>query len=101
MQVNSGGTLAGNGTIDPPTAGGDAINSGGTLAPGTPGAAGHVLTIGSTLTSIPAALTPSRSRPAPATIPRPAITGNAVLSGNGTVVVTPQLGHYHATVYRS
>ena len=41
VQVNSGGTLAGNGTIDPPVAGGVTINSGGILEPGTPGAVRH------------------------------------------------------------
>ena len=96
VQVNSGGTLAGNGTIDPLVAAGVTINSGGTLEPGTPGAVG-TLTIVSNLyfnsgsgylVTITNAGTNSSTD----------VTG-ATLIGGGTVYVKPQLGQYHATTY--
>ena len=46
MVVNSGGTLAGGGTVDPVTV---TINSGATFAPGTPGAPGTSMTIAGNL----------------------------------------------------
>jgi autotransporter-associated beta strand protein len=62
VTVNATGVLAGNGIVDPLTV---AINSGGMLAPGTPGGFG-TLTIDGTL--LPGASTPSTSRREPATI---------------------------------
>ena len=50
VNVNAGGTLAGNGMIDPPVGNGIMVDAGGTLEPGTPGTAGGTLTITGSLT---------------------------------------------------
>ncbi|MGC1778474.1 MAG: autotransporter domain-containing protein [Xanthobacteraceae bacterium] len=97
VNVNSGGTLAGNGTIDPPMANGVMINSGGTLEPGTPGTAGGTLTITGGLTFTSGAdyeiqLTPTAHTSA-------TVSGNLALGG-GTVELAPlTLGHYSATMF--
>jgi uncharacterized protein with beta-barrel porin domain len=46
VTVNSGGTLSGDGTVDPPAV---TINAGGTLAPGLPGVPGTSMTIAGNL----------------------------------------------------
>ncbi len=97
VNVNSGGTLAGTGTIDPLTM---TINSGGTLQPGTPGGLG-TLAIAGTLTFNSGSFYAIDIAPGAGNNSKTTVTGNAVLNGNGTVEVTPQLGHYAAgTVYQ-
>jgi autotransporter-associated beta strand protein len=53
VTVNSGGTLIGTGTIDPPTM---TIASGGTFAPGTPGVPGTFMTVAGNLAFAPGAM---------------------------------------------
>ncbi len=100
LAVNNGGTLAGNGTIDGPLpATVVTINSGGTLAPGTPGGLG-TLTIGGTLNFNANSFYAIDIAPGAGNNSKTALTGvvsAANLNGNGTVVVTPQLGHYDTT----
>ena len=99
VDVN-GGTLAGTGTIDPGPTTDVNVNSGGTLAPGTPGGLG-TLTIDGTLTFASGSFYAINIEPSAGNNSKTAVTGNAVLNGNGTVEVTPQLGHYAAgTVYQ-
>jgi autotransporter-associated beta strand protein len=96
VTVNAAGTLAGTGIVDPLAV---TINSGGTLAPGTPGGFG-TLTIDGTLMfgagsfyAIDIGLGAGNSS-------KTAVIGAATLDGNGTVVVSPQLGHYGGAVYQ-
>ncbi|MGB7035301.1 MAG: hypothetical protein WBD71_07220 [Xanthobacteraceae bacterium] len=99
VNVNAGGTLAGNGTIDPPVGNGIMVYAGGTLEPGTPGTAGGTLTITGSLTFAPGAdyeiqLSPSAHGSA-------TVSGNLALGG-GTVELAPSgpLGaHYAATTF--
>jgi uncharacterized protein with beta-barrel porin domain len=99
VNVNAGGTLAGNGTIDPPVGNGIMVYAGGTLEPGTPGTAGGTLTITGSLTFASGAdyeiqLSPSAHGSA-------TVAGNLALGG-GTVELAPSgpLGtHYSASTF--
>ena len=96
--ATAGGTLAGTGSLDATTV---TIDSGGTLSPGSPTAPLGTFSITATndlafnsgsyyaITIAPGAGNNSKT----------AVTGTAALGGNGTVVVTPQLGHYGTTDY--
>jgi hypothetical protein len=86
----NGGTLAGTGTIDPTAV---TINSGGTLAPGTPGGFG-TLTIVGNLVFNAGSFYAVQIAPGAGNNSKTAVIGAAYLGGNGTVVVTPQLGKY-------
>ena len=96
LTVNNGGILAGNGTIDFPLTT-VTIAAGGTLAPGTPGSLG-TLTIDGALTFDANSYYAINIVPGAGNNSKTAVTGGvAGLNGNGTVVVTPQLGHYDTT----
>src|SRR5262249_22323929 len=90
VNVNAGGILAGNGTITLST--GLHVNAGGTLAPGTPGGLG-TLTATSGLFINPGSFYAVNIAPGAGNNSRLIFNGFANLNGNGTVVVTPQLGH--------
>jgi outer membrane autotransporter protein len=92
----SGGTLAGNGTIDPSPSTTVTINSGGILAPGPVGGIG-TLTIDGTLVFNANSAYAVQIGVGAGNNSNTAVTGTASLDGNGTVTVTPQLGHYNAT----
>ncbi len=94
-----GGTLAGTGTIDPLAM---TINAGGTLEPGTPGGFGTLNITGNlTFTGGSGSFYAIDIAPGAGNNSKVALTGAATLGGNGTVEVTPQLGHYTAgTVYQ-
>jgi autotransporter-associated beta strand protein len=96
VSVNATGTLAGTGIVDPLTV---TINSGGTLAPGTPGGFG-TLTIDGTLLFNAGSLYAINIAPGAGNNSKTAVVGSATLGGNGTVVMTPQLGHYEGAVYQ-
>jgi len=96
VSVNATGTLAGTGIVDPLTV---TINSGGTLAPGTPGGFG-TLTIDGTLLFNAGSLCAINIAPGAGNNSKTAVVGSATLGGNGTVVMTPQLGHYEGAVYQ-
>jgi hypothetical protein len=98
LAVNSGGTLAGNGTIDQPTTT-VTIDAGGTLAPGTPGGLG-TLTIDGTLIFNAESYYAVQIAPGAGNNSNTVISGTANLSGNGTVLVTPQLGRYSGATYQ-
>jgi plastocyanin len=90
----TGGTLGGTGTV-----GDTQIGGGGTLAPGSGGPSGtlHVTgTLGFSSNSIYAI----QIAPGAGNNSKTAVNGTADLGGNGAVVVTPQFGHYSATVYQ-
>ena len=95
--VNVYGTLAGTGTIDPTTV---TIQNGGTLSPGNTTSPLGTFSIIGTLVFSSGSTYAITIAPGAGNNSKTAITGNAVLGGNGTVVVTPQLGHYNATVYQ-
>ena len=91
VNVNSGGTLAGTGSIDPAMT----IFSGGTLAPGTPGIAGGTLNITGSVTfeggsSYQIAINPTQNSLG--------IVNGAVTINGGTVVLVPaaSLGAHYA-----
>ena len=96
VNVNATGTLAGTGIVDPPTV---TINSGGTLAPGTPGGFG-TLTIDGTLLFNAGSFYAINIGPGASNNSKTAVIGSATLGGNGAVVVTPQLGRYSGAVYQ-
>ena len=87
-----GGTLAGTGTIDPLAV---TINAGGTLAPGLPGGYG-TLNITGNLAFASGSYYAIDIAPGAGNNSKAALIGAATLGGNGTVEVTPQLGHYAA-----
>jgi hypothetical protein len=76
------------------------INSGGTLAPGTPGGFG-TLTIDGTLLFNAGSFYAINIAPGAGNNSKTAVVGSATLGGNGTVVMTPQLGHTKAQSIRS
>jgi uncharacterized protein with beta-barrel porin domain len=90
VTVDAGATLAGTGTIDPTAV---TINSGGTLAPGTPGGLG-TLTIVGNLAFNAGSFYAVQIAPGVGNYSKTAVIGTADIGGNGTVVVTPQLGKY-------
>jgi len=96
VTVNSGGTLSGVGLVDPPTT---TINSGGTLSPGNAANPLGTLTIAGTLNFNAGSFYAVQIAQGAGNNSKTVVTGTANLGGNGTVVVTPQLGHY-ATVYQ-
>jgi uncharacterized protein with beta-barrel porin domain len=96
VSVNAAGTLAGTGIVDPIAV---TINSGGTLAPGTPGGVG-TLTIDGTLLFNAGSFYVIDVAPGTGNNSATVVVGTATLGGNGTVVVTPQLGHYSGAVYQ-
>ena len=96
VTVNSGGTLSGVGLVDPPTT---TINSGGTLSPGNAANPFGTLTIAGTLNFNAGSFYAVQIAQGAGNNSKTVVTGTANLGGNGTVVVTPQLGHY-ATVYQ-
>ncbi len=89
--VSDGGTLAGNGTIDPLPTTTVTIDSGGTLEPGTPGGLG-TLTIDGTLTFNAGSFYAVQVLPGAGANSATAVNGTANLNGNGIVVATPQMG---------
>ena len=91
VNINSG-TLFDSGSI---TAAGVVVNSGGTLAPGTPGGYG-TLNITGTLTFASGSFYAIDIAPGAGNNSNVVLTGAATLGGNGTVEVTPQLGRYTA-----
>jgi autotransporter-associated beta strand protein len=96
VSVNATGTLGGTGIVDPLTV---TINSGGTLAPGTPGGFG-TLTIDGTLLFNAGSFYAINIGPGAGNNSKTAVIGSATLGGNGTVVVSPQLGRYSGAVYQ-
>ena len=96
VSVNATGTLAGTGIVDPLTV---TINSGRTLAPGTPGGFG-TLTIDGTLLFNARSFYAINIAPGAGNNSKTAVVGSATLGRNGTVVMTPQLGHYEGAVYQ-
>ena len=97
VTVNSGGMLSGTGTIDPPTV---TINNGATLAPGNTANPFGALTITGTLLFNAGSFYAINVAPGAGNNSKTAVVGSATLGGNGTVVVTPQLGHYSGAVYQ-
>ena len=90
--VNVFGTLAGTGSIDPTTV---TLESGGTLSPGTSAAPLGTFGITGTLVFNAGSFYAITIAPGGSNS-KTAVTGSATLGGNGTVVVTPQIGHYNA-----
>ena len=89
--MNSGGTLAGTGTIDPAMT----IFSGGILAPGTPGIAGGTLNITGSVTFEPGSSYQIAINPTQNSL---SVTGAVTING-GNVVLVPVTGlgtHYAA-----
>src|SRR5262249_19106381 len=97
VTVNAGGVLSGIGVVDPPTI---TINGGGTLSPGNAANPFGTLTIAGTLLFNAGSFYSINIPPGAGNNSKPAAVGSATLSGNGTVVVTPQLGHYSGAVYQ-
>ena len=92
VSVSNGGTLAGTGSIDPTTV---TIESGGTLSPGNAATPLGTFGITGTLVFNSGSYYAITIAPGAGNNSKTAVTGNAVLGGNGTVVVTPQPGgHY-------
>jgi uncharacterized protein with beta-barrel porin domain len=91
------GTLAGTGSIDPTTV---TIHSGGTLSPGSSTAPLGTFGITGTLVFNAGSSYATTIATGAGNNSKTAVTGSATLGGNGTVVVTPQLGHYNAAVYQ-
>ena len=94
VTVNKGGMLSGTGTIDPPAV---TINGGATLAPGNTANPFGTLTITGTLLFNAGSFNAINVAPGAGNNSKTAVAGSAALGGNGTVMVTPQLGHYNAT----
>ena len=95
VNVNSGGTLAGTGSIDPAMS----IFSGGILAPGTPGVAGGTLNITGSVTFEPGSYYQITINP---TQNSQASVNGAVTINGGTVVLEPVTGlgtHYAARTF--
>ncbi len=84
VNVNSGGTLTGNGTVDPTTI---AINAGGTLAPGLPGQPGTSMTIAGNLAFQSGAIYMIQLNPAATTFTT--VTGTASLAGTVQAFFAP------------
>jgi autotransporter-associated beta strand protein len=97
VTVNSGGMLSGTGTIDPPAV---TINSGATLAPGNAANPFGALTITGTLLFNAGSFYAINIAPGAGNNSKTAVIGSATLGGNGTVVVTPQLGRYGGAVFQ-
>ena len=93
LTVFSGAILAGTGFLDPAMT----IAGGGTLSPGTPGGFGTMV-IAPSLTFDAGSFYAIRIAPGAGNNNQADVIGTANLNGNGTVVVTPQPGHYD-TVY--
>ena len=85
--VNAGGTLAGIGIVDPPPPAATTINSGGTLAPGTPGIPGTFLTITGNLAFQSGALYALYLNPTSSTFAN--LNGTAALAGNVLATLAP------------
>jgi fibronectin-binding autotransporter adhesin len=90
--VNSGGTLTGDGTIDPPTM---TIMSGGTFAPGTPGMPGTSMTVTGNLAFQPGAIYLVQLNPTTSTFAN--VTGTVALAGTVEADLAP--GSYGKTTY--
>ncbi len=90
----TGGTLGGTGTI-----GDTQIDGGGTLAPGS-GLASGTLSVSGDLAFNAGSFYAIQIAPGAGNNSKTAVNGTATLGGNGTVVVTPQVGNYSATVYQ-
>ena len=88
--MNSGGTLAGNGTV-----GKVQVNSGGTFAPGTPGSPGTAMTVSGNLAFQSGAFYLVQLNPATSTMAN--VSGTGALAG--TVEAVFATGHlYDQTV---
>ena len=92
LTVNSGGTLAGDGTIDPPTM---TIMSGGTFAPGAPGMPGTSMTVSGNLAFQPGAIYLVQLNATTSTFAN--VTGTAALAGTVEADLAP--GSYGKTTY--
>ncbi len=97
VTVNSGGVLSGAGTIDPPAV---TINGGATLSPGNAANPFGTLSIAGTLLFNAGSFYAINVGPGAGNNSKTAVVGGATLGGNGTVVVTPQLGNYSGAVYQ-
>ena len=84
VSVNSGGTLSGDGTVDPPAV---TILSGGTFAPGLPGVPGTSMTIAGNLAFQSGALYVVQLNSSASTFAN--VTGTASLGGNVLAMFTP------------
>ncbi|HEY1981774.1 MAG TPA: autotransporter domain-containing protein [Xanthobacteraceae bacterium] len=93
IAINNGGTAAGTGTFTGPVT----VNSGGTLAPGTQGGYG-TLNITGSLTFASDSFYAIDIAPGAGNNSKVVLTGAAALGRDGTVEVTPQLGHYAAGI---
>jgi uncharacterized protein with beta-barrel porin domain len=93
IDINNGGTAAGTGTFTGPVT----VMSGGTLMPGEPLGTLHIagsLTFNAVGSDYGVHIAPGANNNSAT-----AVTGAANLNGDGTVVVTPQIGHYTANDY--
>ena len=90
--VNAGGTLAGDGTVDPPTV---TITSGAIFAPGTPGVPGTFMTIAGNVAFQSGAIYFVQLNPTSTTFAN--VTGTASLAG--TVVASFAAGNYVTKQY--
>ncbi len=90
----TGGTLGGIGTV-----GDTQIDATGTLAPGI-GSASGTLTVNGNLAFNSGSFYGIQIAPGAGNNSKTVVNGMATLGGNGTVVVTPQVGNYSATVYQ-
>jgi uncharacterized protein with beta-barrel porin domain len=94
--INAGGVLSGTGSVGDTT-----INAGGTLAPGNAANPFGTLTINGDLAFSSGSFYAINIAPGAGNNSDTIVNGMATLGGNGTVVVTPQLGHYTiGTVYQ-
>ncbi|MFZ0606870.1 MAG: autotransporter domain-containing protein [Xanthobacteraceae bacterium] len=98
LTVSNGGTLAGTGSIDPLPTTVVEIQSGGIFAPGTPSGFG-TFTIAGTLTFDAGSFYAINIAPGAGNNSSAIVNGTANLNGNGTVVVTPEPGHYNDAIY--
>ncbi|HUI15770.1 MAG TPA: autotransporter domain-containing protein [Xanthobacteraceae bacterium] len=90
----TGGTLGGIGTV-----GDTQIDGGGTLAPGS-GSPSGTLTVSGNLAFNTGSFYAIQIAPGAGNNSKTVVNGTATLGGNGTVVVTPQVGNYNSTVYQ-
>ncbi|MGO8738754.1 beta strand repeat-containing protein [Rhodoblastus sp.] len=93
--VNSGATLAGDGTLNVLSYATLTVNNGATLSPGVPGSIGTLNVNGEVVFNSGATYAIEIS---PTAASKTAITGAATLGG-ATVAVTPELGSYSAHTY--
>lgn len=96
LTINNGGTLVGDGNIDPPS--GMTVNPGGVFAPGTPGVPGTFMTVTGNLIFTPG--TPASTylvQLSSTTSTYADVTGTASLGGNVLAAFTP--GSYQAKQY--